>query len=61
MLVAVSDTDALHRLLIAFVSFERPDVRNFRKAIEHFKENIPKVTAALKNIIKKQETIIQII
>ncbi len=51
MRVAVSDATALHNLLNAFISFERPEVKHFRKAIEHFKEDIPKVTETLRNII----------
>lgn len=54
--VAVNDAEALHSLLTAFVSFERPEVTHFRKAIEHFKEDIPKVTAAIREIIVAQET-----
>jgi predicted helicase len=53
--VAVKDAEALHNLLIAFISFERPEVTHFRRAIEHFKEDIPKVTAAIRNIIIEQE------
>ncbi len=56
MRVPVSNAEALHRLLTAFVSFERPEVRNFRKAIEHFKEDIPKVTKTIRSIIIEQET-----
>ena len=49
--VPFSDIEALHRLLTMFVSFERPEVINFRKAIEHFKEDIPKVTETIRSII----------
>jgi predicted helicase len=49
--VPFSDHEALHRLLTAFISFERPEVVNFRKVIEHFKEDIPKVTSVLREII----------
>lgn len=51
MRVPFSDVKALDRLLNNFVSFERPEVINFRKAIEHFKEDIPKVTETIRNII----------
>jgi len=47
--------DALHRLLTAFFSFERPEVQNFRKAIELFKQDIPKVTDAIRGIIVDAE------
>ena len=51
MRVFISDIEALHRLLTMFVSFERPEVIHFRKAIEHFKEDIPKVTETIRSII----------
>src|SRR5690606_14506982 len=53
--VQVADADALHTLLTAFVLFERPEVTQFRKAIEHFKQDIPKVTETVRNIIIEQE------
>ena len=37
-----------------FLAYERPEVHDFREAIEHFKEDIPKVTAAIRDIIDKQ-------
>lgn len=49
--VSFSDVEALHHLLTMFVSFERPEVINFRKAIDHFKEDIPKVTETIRSII----------
>ena len=55
MRVSINNAEGLHRLLNAFVSFERPEVKNFRKAIEHFKEDIPKVTETIRNIIVEQE------
>jgi predicted helicase len=51
MRVSIKDAEALHRLLTAFISFERPEVTHFRKAIEHFKEDIPKVTETIRSII----------
>ena len=47
----MSDENALHLLLTEFFSFERPEVQNFRKAIELFKEDIPKVTETIRKII----------
>jgi len=55
--VPFENSDALHRLLTAFISFERPEVVNFRKAIEHFKEDIPKVTSVLREIIIEAESV----
>lgn len=49
--VKMSDAEALDKLLHAFVNFERPEVKQFRSAIEHFKQDIPKVVLALREII----------
>lgn len=54
--VSIKDVDALDELLTAFVNFERPEVRNFRKAIELFKQDVPKVTDALRKTIMEAET-----
>jgi predicted helicase len=53
--VSMKDADALHRIISAFINFERPEVRYFRKAIELFKQDIPKVTETLRGIIIAQE------
>lgn len=55
MRVSISNADDLHVLLMTFISFERLEVTNFRKAIEHFKEDIPKVTATIRSIIIEAE------
>jgi len=52
----MSDENALHLLLMDFFLFERPEVQNFRKAIELFKEDIPKVTDTIRKIIIEAET-----
>lgn len=52
---AFTDTEALHRLITAFINFERPEVQHFRKAIELFKQDIPKVTETIRGIIADQE------
>jgi predicted helicase len=49
-------TEALHQLLDTFINYERAEVKNFRTAIELFKQDIPKVTTTLKDLIGKQET-----
>ena len=53
--VSFKDIEALHKLITKFISFERPEVVNFRKAIEHFKEDIPKVTETIRTIIIEAE------
>ena len=55
MRVDMQDSQALHELLTEFINFERPEVREFRQAIEHFKQDIPKVTHALRELIKQAE------
>lgn len=50
----LEDEVALDKLLNKFISYERQEVTDFRKAIEQFKEDIPKVTEALREIINKQ-------
>ena len=49
--VKMSNSEALDKLLHAFVDYERPEVKQFRTAIEHFKEDIPKVVTALRDIM----------
>lgn len=51
----MDDANALDELLTAFVTYERPEVKNFRKAIELFKEDVPKVTETIRGIIVEQE------
>ena len=51
----VSDDEALHSLLMEFITFERPEVQNFRKAIEMFGQDVPKVTDALRSLISDAE------
>lgn len=53
--VSMSDVDALHRLITAFINFERPEIKKFRTAIELFKQDIPKVTEVLRGIIVQAE------
>jgi len=55
MRTPLEDEEALDKLLNKFVSYERQEVTDFRKAIEQFKEDIPKVTEALREIITKQD------
>ncbi len=54
--VGTKDPQALHEIITRFINFERPEVKHFRKAIELFKQDIPKVTSALRDIIIAQET-----
>ncbi len=49
--VPTNDSEALHNIITRFINFERPEVQHFRKAIELFKQDIPKVTETLRGII----------
>jgi predicted helicase len=46
--VSIKDAGALHQTLVEFIRFERPDVQNFRRAIELFAQDVPTVTEALR-------------
>jgi predicted helicase len=46
---------ALDSIIKAFVNYERPEIANFRTAIELFKNDIPNVTKALKELIDDAE------
>lgn len=45
---AMTDTDALEKLLKLFFSYERPEIAEFRKAVEQFKADLPHVLDALR-------------
>ena len=47
------DADRLHRILTAFVEYERPEIAAFREAVEQFKQDIPDILDALRRIISE--------
>jgi predicted helicase len=53
--VLMKDADKLDRLLNTFVDYERSEVRDFRSAITKFKEDIPHILVALRDIINETE------
>jgi len=53
--VSMQDAEALDGLISTFVDYERPEVRDFRSAIVHFKEDIPHILVALRDMITQQE------
>ena len=55
MRVPMSDAEALDRIIKTFIAYQRPEVENFHKAIELFKQDIPKVTDTLRGIILAEE------
>ncbi len=50
---AVDDVDRLQRLLELFFGYERPEIAEFRKAVEQFKADLPAVCDALREMIEK--------
>tara|TARA_R110002110_G_scaffold415285_1_gene649065 strand:- start:164 stop:3259 length:3096 start_codon:yes stop_codon:yes gene_type:complete len=53
MRCAVNDVDALEKFLNLFFSYERAEISQFRKAVEQFKEDLPSVLEALREMIDK--------
>ncbi len=53
--VLMKDADKLDGLLNTFVDYERSEVRDFRSAITKFKEDIPHILVALRDIINETE------
>ncbi|MGE0087065.1 MAG: type ISP restriction/modification enzyme [Desulfococcaceae bacterium] len=45
----------LHDVLVQFVSYERPEIKEFHLAVEKFREHIPAVAEALRSMIAEQE------
>lgn len=52
----VENTTALEKLLKLFFGFERPEIADFRAAVEQFKTDLPAVLTALRSMIDAQET-----
>ncbi|MEP6467773.1 MAG: type ISP restriction/modification enzyme, partial [Parafilimonas sp.] len=55
MRVNMREDEQLHEILTEFLKYERPEVQDFREAINKFKEDIPKVTTAIRDIIEAQQ------
>ncbi|MHC5733544.1 type ISP restriction/modification enzyme [Nostoc sp.] len=54
MRVPMKDIDALDGIITYFINYIRPEVKDFREAIEIFKEDLPAVLNALRNLIDSQ-------
>jgi len=52
--IPVRDADALDNLLNTFINYIRPEVKDFREAIESFKEDLPTILIALRELINQQ-------
>lgn len=50
----MQDADLLDRVLTAFVEYERPEISDFRIAIDKFREDIPDIIEALRAMIAEQ-------
>lgn len=55
MRVPMRDVEALDRIITAFINYVRPEVKDFREAIEHFKEDLPTILNALRDMIDGQQ------
>ncbi len=53
----MQNADFLHRILTAFVEYEHDHIKQFDKAVEKFKEDIPDIIEALRKMIAKQSEI----
>lgn len=53
MRCAVDDIDKLQRLLELFFGYERPEIAEFRKAVEQFRVDLPAVCDALRAMIEQ--------
>ncbi len=52
----VEDASQLQKLLELFFGYERPEIADFRKAVEQFKADLPAVLKALRDMIEQAET-----
>lgn len=56
MRVSMKNATALDKLVRRFIEFERPELRTFRQAIAQFKQDMPQVLHALRQMIDAQQT-----
>lgn len=54
MRVPMKDADALDGIITYFINYVRPEVKDFREAIEIFKQDLPTVLNALRDLIDSQ-------
>jgi predicted helicase len=53
--VSMTDADKLDALLTRFIHYQRPEVKDFRQAIEKFKADLPTVLEALRHTLLAQD------
>ncbi len=51
---AINDSEKLDALMQQFINYEREEIKDFRKAIERFKEDLPIVLTTLRDLIDEQ-------
>ena len=54
MRVPMKDAEALDEIITSFINYVRPEVKDFREAIEIFKQDLPTILKALRDLIDKQ-------
>jgi predicted helicase len=52
--VSMANAEKLDALLTKFINYERPEVQDFRQAIEHFKEDLPTLLNTLRQTLDNQ-------
>ncbi len=52
--VSMKDSEGLDGLINQFINYVRPEVKDFREAIDSFKEDLPTILESLRDIIAKQ-------
>ncbi len=52
--VSMKDSEGLDGLINGFINYVRPEVKDFREAIDSFKEDLPTILDSLREIIAKQ-------
>ena len=53
MRIDMRNPSQLHRLIRAFLSFVRPEVAEFRKALKQFKDDLPSILEALRQAVRE--------
>ncbi len=54
MRVPIKDAEALDEIITGFLNYLRPEVKDFREAIKTFKEDLPTILNALRDLIDSQ-------
>jgi predicted helicase len=52
--INMKEPEQLEKILTQFINYERPEVRDFRQAIEHFKTDLPTIVTTLRATLDNQ-------